>query len=569
MRDDPDAPTTTTEYWRPRNYTTARLIYPFRWALGPREPSAHTKILQALSILNSSINISLGTTSEGGGGGPGANFAAEAASLLTSALLELPRPSSKRVSDETQDPILTPPSLAQSLPAEVLVHIFSYARDAAVAPTTHDDPEEYVKAPYVKDVSADSKAMMGTEGAALRFVAGLGRVLFRRLYIRHGLALLRVIKILEDCSASRIASTVSTLDVLIPAVAALQREDGSWQDSQRDRIDPETRHNRDGGKLVARLLKTLPELRSFRLVVKKGETTEGEEGYWGSKAVPHHTFLEPTLFDAITTHLTGITTLVLDFCIDLQDLGLILHSLSTVAVLALSGIGNFISGQTNSPSHQNNAASLQILSVGTHSGELQKSILSSEQLRWLIEPAACSGSIKEVTLSLPCQLPLSLNNVPTVPAFASVEFADLLVGLAGLEKLDLSAPNGENQIFGSLVHPPHNGTFDFALSHLTSLHHLCLPAHLLGDSFISITSTLPALKTLEIAGRSRHLPTDVVLQALEPSTTNFSSLRRLRLHGQMSGRGGAVGWTAAQRRAVYRAAEARGVEVEVTEKEER
>lgn len=66
-------------------------------------------------------------------------------------------------------------ALAQTVPAEVFVHIFEYARMVSSERLESDDPEAYLKKTYTA-TSYDLQEVMGSEGAAVRFVSRLGGV---------------------------------------------------------------------------------------------------------------------------------------------------------------------------------------------------------------------------------------------------------------------------------------------------------------------------------------------------------------------------------------------------------
>ncbi|GJN87138.1 hypothetical protein Rhopal_000083-T1 [Rhodotorula paludigena] len=222
------------------------------------------------------------------------------------------------------------------------------------------------------------------------------------------------------------------------------------------------------------------------------------------------------LFKAVTTAKT-LESLTLLIPIAFEELECVLNALSNLRRLALSSVLDLSRNGTIASTQPHAALALRSLTVRpAHEDEV--GLFRPAQLCWIIEPAIAARNFEEV------------------PAPLHVA--------------------------------PHDGNFDFVLSHLSSLTRLTLAWQLTGSAFVSTVSMLSCLASLELHGTPVDTSAASFTSALEIA---FSALEHLTLRGDLTAIGSAVGrfrhgaglqndWTGATLRQIQQIAETRGIE---------
>ncbi|GAA5988061.1 hypothetical protein JCM11641_007915 [Rhodosporidiobolus odoratus] len=510
-------------------------------------------------------------------------------------------PSSPLVSPSS--PALPPqtPSYIASLPIEILIHIFSFARNAAQAKKTDQGQQ----------VATD--ASEGSRAAAVRFALALGRVCKRWLrpartvavhciVLRRGPALVKFNRLVENPDHAPLASQINSLTTTIFPV-------GSENDSASStatavygvgggmtmgrRFTP--RHHplgeevgeagfkipeeeRKAGEQFEKLVGKTTGLREVRLTIMSGGTAFN--GLFHPARSQSRTFLETPVFRALTS-IPTVRHLSLNFCVDMEELESILHNLPLLTTLHISTL-DALTGNTRLVSTTPHPASrLSKLRLGdsalVSSGNI--TALSSEQLCWILEPAINAGSLQEVDIAVLSDggmmrgPPGGMGAARTAP-FASGGFADLIARAgAGLRVLMLQDVGGSGGFDPSFTAAPHNGSFDYALSHLPSLNKLVLQGIYTGPAFLPSLTSMLHLRKLALSGVPSQTSAAAIADALEAGT--WEELRLFRLgtggpggrwmvHGPPgaggpgAGGGGQTVWSGMQRRRLEEIAKNRG-----------
>ncbi|BGP46435.1 hypothetical protein JCM10450v2_002279 [Rhodotorula kratochvilovae] len=310
----------------------------------------------------------------------------------------------------------------------------------------------------------------------------------------------------------------------------------------------------NAGDEVAKLVGHAASLRSLTLTVQRDP-----EDYSRSSVS-----LDPPLLDALSS-IPQLTSLTLVSAIDFDELEHIMSNLPALETLVLGAVYD-ISGVTVAPA-PHSASRIRVFHIKQDVYEqLYFCPLSADELCWLIEPAATSGALRDVQITVRNRSRHGGGGVGTA-AFATKDFADLILLCAPhLERLVLHDLDRSSGLDPSLNNPPHDGSFDHLVSHLTLIQELTLPWFLISDAFLAAVATLPSLASLTLHGTPTTTSSSAFLTALE---TRFPALETLALIGDTVGGTDPVtglpiqnDWSSRAMRKIKQAA--RGREIEVT-----
>ncbi|GAA5933264.1 hypothetical protein JCM1841_006573 [Sporobolomyces salmonicolor] len=555
------------------------------------------------------------------------------------------------------------PSPISKLPAELLVHIFSLARSVAA----ERSPDSDLPPPGVEVIEAwggglrgrrsvtrqysalnRTNALEGDNAAAQRFALALARVCkawvdpaqtvaFRTLHLHQGPQLADLLSLLT--SRPELSHLASHIRSISAGIAPLPPADSSTSAGDRlhrpfaYRAAARLRGTRAGcsvsmsktqgegvgegeresaGEMWSRLVALAGNVQKLRLRIIASRRWGVPHGRGASSSAD---FLEAPVLACLSST-TTLRHLHLSFCIDFDELEVVLNALPSLESLTVRAIDNISGAGTVASAGPHLARNLRSLKIGDMSSSSpyhiqDYSTLTDVQLCWLLEPAVDSGALKEVEVVLLVDASAPFGGTWNVllggggaavaaagganvlpPPFASGLFADLMVrGGDKLEKLvlqdwsesgtasrnslslsllrdgllsfrlTLALPrlDDASQIFPSLANAPHHSNFDHVLSHLTSLHTLQLQFAYTGPNFLPSIDITP-LRSLSLSGTPVHTSATAFADQLEHG---FSGLENLGISGEYVGsRGGAPGgWSGAGLRRIKQAAKDRGLQV--------
>ncbi|GAA5931733.1 hypothetical protein JCM10213_005841 [Rhodosporidiobolus nylandii] len=540
------------------------------------------------------------------------------AAIRPSTIYDPVKDTNEEVKPDSQEASLPmAPCFIAQLPPEVLSLILTFARDAATQPLPIEVPEggrSGGAVPVRRRGHDAAAAFEGSKTAALKFSLELARVCkawreparevaFRKLYIHHGLGLVKLSKLLDSGVTSSLGELVASLDVLIPSTPQAGGAGGSLSLSLQhygnllgtgtpvfaatslgnrrksatstSQVKSGGEEQRDAGELVEKLLQRLPNLQKLKLKITI------DDGYGGSGKL-YADFLEPAVFRGLTTT-PSLRELHLRFCTDFEELESLLNSFHHLETLRLDSLDN-LAGTVHIPSSPNTASRLRTVHIGS-AAVADICSLTDAQVVWLVEPSVQQGCLRDVRICISARA--VQNGAVTAgqvnfggggaggwlggfgsggggggaalqhaPPFASGDFADLLVRAgSSLEKLVLQDVSLSQATYPSLAAAPHNGSLDHALSHLTSLTSFALYWSSAGPSFLPSISSYP-LVSLSLAGTPRHTSASAFADTLE---SDFPKLQTLVLAASASLVAGQGGWTGAGIRRVRQVCEERGL----------
>ncbi|GAA5952944.1 hypothetical protein JCM21900_001525 [Sporobolomyces salmonicolor] len=503
------------------------------------------------------------------------------------------------------------PSPISKLPAELLVHIFSLARSMAA----ERSPDSDLPPPGVDVIEAwggvlggrrsvtrqyselsRTNALEGDNAAAQRFALALARVCkawvdpaqtvaFRTLHLHQGPQLADLLSLLT--SRPELSHLASHIRSISACIAPLPPADSSTSVGERlrrpfaYRAAARPRGTRTGysvrmsktrgegvgegeresaGEMWSRLVALAGNVQKLRLRVIASRRWGVPHGRGASSSAD---FLEAPVLACLSST-TTLRHLHLSFCIDFDELEVVLNALPSLESLTVRAIDNISGAGTVASAGPHPARNLRSLKIGDMSSSSpyhiqDYSTLTDVQLCWLLEPAVESGALKEVEVVLLVDASAPFGRTWNVllggggaavaaagganvlpPPFASGLFADLM-------------------IFPSLANAPHHSNFDHVLSHLTSLHTLQLQFAYTGPNFLPSIEITP-LRSLSLSGTPVHTSATAFADQLEHG---FSGLENLGISGEYVGsRGGAPGgWSGAGLRRIKQAAKDRGLQV--------
>ncbi|GAA5880023.1 hypothetical protein JCM1840_005293 [Sporobolomyces johnsonii] len=517
-------------------------------------------------------------------------------------------------SSRSGSPAVTGASAISKLPSELLVHIFTLARSAAAGRSTDSDvpsPDDVVIETWGRGhrvrmtdqygAPIRTHALEGSHAAAQRFALALARVCrawvdpartvaFRTLHLNQGPQLADLLSLLTSRrELSHLASHIHSISAFLAPLPPADASTGAGDPLRRSfayRTAPRLRGARAGssvsvnkiqgeggglaeggeresaGEMWSRLVALAGNVQKLRLRIIAGRNWGVPLGRGASSSAD---FLEAPVLACLSSTAT-LRHLDLSFCIDFDELEVILNALPALESLTVRAIDNISGAGTVASAGPHPARNLRSLKIGDVSSSSSPyhiqdySTLTDVQLCWLLEPAVESGALKEVevVLLVDASAPFggpgppwgallaggggfaagAANGLP--PPFASGLFADLM-------------------IFPSLANAPHHSNFDHALTYLTSLHTLELPFAYTGSQFLPALASAP-LRSLALSGTPVHTSATAFADQLEHG---FAELERLVVSGQYVGsRGGGGpggGWSGAGLRRVKQVARDRGL----------
>ncbi|GAA5892940.1 hypothetical protein JCM6882_006900 [Rhodosporidiobolus microsporus] len=486
------------------------------------------------------------------------------------------------------------PHYIENLPAEILISIFTLAREAAAVTAAPPAP---LATAYGFDVAMPStplpkNALEGSKSAALRFAVGLSlvcrkwmrparAVAFQNLYVRKGPTLVALNKLLATSEAGSLGDQVTSIDVAIVPTGA---ENSNAPQSAGARSSPFTNPQfdlpeveRDAEAGFAALVKSAPNLNRLKLVIKTGRGPASNSLFLPPSRSQARGFLDGPVFDTLIA-LPSLRFLALSFVIDFGDFEAIIQGLPLVEELQLAAIDNFSGTATVASSAAHPARSIRTFRLGadvSHGGYHQMSTISPQQLTWILEPSARSGSLQHINLTILTDYGgRHGGGQPAPPAFAGAPFADLLVQIGStlktLTMIDIGAAGTTDP---SLLQAPHGGFFDYALHHLTSLRKLALGGVYTGTNFLGSVAPMTNLRRLSLIGPPANTSASACADALE---ANWEHLKTFRVSSGASARppaifgiagagagAGATVWTGAERRRIKEIGQRKGFVVEL------
>ncbi|GAA5915184.1 hypothetical protein JCM5296_007241 [Sporobolomyces johnsonii] len=514
-------------------------------------------------------------------------------------------------SSRSGSPAVVGASAISKLPSELLVHIFTLARSAAAGRSTDSDvpsPGDVVIEAWGRGhrvrmtdqygAPIRTHALEGSHAAAQRFALALARVCrawvdpartvaFRTLHLNQGPQLADLLSLLTSRrELSHLASHIHSISAFLAPLPPADASTGAGDPLRRSfayRAAPRLRGARAGssvsvskiqgeggglaergeresaGEMWSRLVALAGNVQKLRLRIIAGRSWGVPLGRGASSSAD---FLEAPVLACLSSTAT-LRHLDLSFCIDFDELEVVLNALPALESLTVRAIDNISGAGTVASAGPHPARNLRSLKIGDVSSASSPyhiqdySTLTDVQLCWLLEPAVESGALKEVEVVLLVDASAPFGgpwgallagggaaaaggaNVPP-PPFASGLFADLM-------------------IFPSLANAPHHSNFDHALTYLTSLHTLQLPFAYTGSHFLPALAPAP-LRSLALSGTPVHTSATAFADQLEHG---FAELEHLVVSGQYVGsRGGGGpggGWSGAGLRRVKQVARDRGL----------
>ncbi|BGP38333.1 hypothetical protein JCM10449v2_002264 [Rhodotorula kratochvilovae] len=413
------------------------------------------------------------------------------------------------------------PCYIDKLPPELLRIIIACAYDEILAlDPSGEEPQQPLGG---VEVSADDARKM----AATAFVMSVG---YRHIVIRFGYPLVALNKHLSERGGAAHALQISSIDILVPspphasgrspqlnrAYARRNAAPSALGSSVVAEPKPPVIDGKElnAGDEVAKLVGHAASLRSLTLTVQRDP-----EDYSRSSVS-----LDPPLLDALSS-IPQLTSLTLVSAIDFDELEHIMSNLPALETLVLGAVYD-ISGVTVAPA-PHSASRIRVFHIKQDVYEqLYFCPLSADELCWLIEPAATSGALRDVQITVRNRSRHGGGGVGTA-AFATKDFADLILLCAPhLERLVLHDLDRSSGLDPSLNNPPHDGSLDHLVSHLTSIKELTLPWFLTSDAFLAAVATLPLLASLTLHGTPTTTSSSAFLTALE---TRFPARETLTL----------------------------------------
>ncbi|GAA5859317.1 hypothetical protein JCM8547_001981 [Rhodosporidiobolus lusitaniae] len=445
---------------------------------------------------------------------------------------------------QAQEPTGPTPVYLEKLPAEILLMIIDEARSASLQQAAAPVRDEWGEV-YRSPVQPDGTTLQET---AQRFVLNLGLVCkkwlqparaiaFRNVFGHRSHTLVRLNKLLASPVSSVAASQITSLDVLVaPFESYPPLDDGGWGVGRVSSNSSLSVKDRNIGDQFLTLVTATKSLSKLKL------TLADKAGGWSRSNNPVPAFLESSVFAALTS-LPALRALELSFSIDFEELEAILHASPLLESVALVAVSNLDQPAIHSSS-PHPATRIRSFLLGNPENAMHFSTnLLAAQLVWLIEPAVESLTTLAVLVVSDSTWVGGAQTTP--PAWASAEFADLLARMAEkLEKLFLQELGARGQATPSFAQAPHNNSFDHALSSLSSLKQLALPAAYTGAQFLPSLSSCLKLEDLGLSGIPQHTPASAFIAALDGG--EWKKLKCVTVAGAFGavggGRGGWGGW---------------------------
>ncbi|BGP46436.1 hypothetical protein JCM10450v2_002280 [Rhodotorula kratochvilovae] len=473
------------------------------------------------------------------------------------------------------------PCYIDKLPAELLGMILADAYVAMLVPPTNgDEPTApHRLSPIERRKAAASSFVMACARVSKRWIEPATSVGYRHILIRNGHALVALNARLGSPGGAAHAAQIVDIDIVVPALGTSNDTAGTvYRPMMPARLRTTARRGTGFRSLVGN--RTPPP--EPKPPVVDGEEVSAVDEF--AKLVTHATCLRgltlkvvasPKLSTILSTlsSLRQLTSLTVVSVIDYEDLEQIMNNIPTLEELSLVDVSDISNTPVSTTPHS--ATRLRVFDLGPGAGGgFYPSAITSEQLCWLVEPAATAGALRDVQIATVATrgggqgIGWGGGGGHSVP-YTSASFVDLLVragpGLESLALRDLEAGAGiPPQVHPSLNNPPHDGSFDHLVSHLTSIKSLSLEWHFTSDAFLDVVSTLPSLSSLTLYGTPVAARSAAFLSALE---RNFSALKTLRLVGALTGgidqrTGQPVrnDWTGATLRGIKQVAKGRGLE---------
>ncbi|BGP46434.1 hypothetical protein JCM10450v2_002278 [Rhodotorula kratochvilovae] len=419
------------------------------------------------------------------------------------------------------------PCHINKLPPELLSLVLANAYDAMMAPSAGADAASTRVDEYEQAVAADAQA-----AAACSFVMSCAQVCkawyqpatslgYRHVFIRYGHPLVALNRLLSGPGGAARAAQIADIDILVPVT---ERPNGHGGYGRRVRkrtarhVDPTPPvidgHETTAGGEFAKLVKSAINLRSLTLLTDLDTCYDPSSLYLD----------EPVLSTLIS--LPPVTSLNLQHPVDFDELEQILNNSSALISLAISGVYD-VSG-TTAPTTSHSATHLRRIAIAQFIDyEIYAPPITAEQLAWVVEPAATSGTLRDVEIVIRGGRPgfgrHGGGGAPEAP-FTAGAFVDLILRVAPcLKRLVLRDPNQSSTAHGSLDH---------LVSQLISIKELALPWFVTSTAFLSAVCTLPSLSSLTVFGTPTATGSTAFLTAFE---TRFPALEKLALKGNVVG----------------------------------
>ncbi|BGP14277.1 hypothetical protein JCM10213_005831 [Rhodosporidiobolus nylandii] len=476
------------------------------------------------------------------------------------------------------------PAYLENVPVEILIHIFSLAREEAAKPIDYKDTPPQSKQP---------KRLTGSPTAALRFALQLATVCkkwskpartsaFREIVIRSGPVLVKLNKFLASDAGAAYGAQINSIDALIVPAGAerappgrgggFRRRGGPLQAQPAPQFDlPEAERN--AGVAFKELVEKTKNLVALKLTISSGHARVTLAGYPIPGDGHYRDFLEAPVFAALTSVPTVRNLHLCGFTVDFEELESVFRNLPLLEDVHLSNV-DALTGNRNVVSAASHAANrIRRFRIGdASSAHGAYSSLAPAQLAWLLEPSVASGSLKCINIAVMSDQGLRAGGGGggSPPAFASAEMADLLVRCgASLESLGLQDIAMQGGMDPSFSQAPHNGSFDFALSHLTSLRKVVVPGIYTGSSLVASLTSIPTLRTIIFIGTPSQTSATALADALD---TQWDKLKTFKViassvsppwFGPPPAQAAATVWSGAERRRIDEISRRRGFKCEL------